>query len=317
MARLLQVTTANLFGALNLILVIFCAYVAARVVHNLRRPELSQAPVAASSGPILQVSSPPRVFAYYQPILDRNLFKSTLVEKTEQKPEEVPDIVEESPLQAKLIATVVFADEKRTSATIQDETSRTSDIYHLKDMVMNEAQIVKIERERVIVLRNGVHEALSLYEDQIATSSPGTAPGVGPMGGFGQSIRSGITAPAGGLRSFAPAPAQPPGPTNQPAQRIVEMNALSKLNSANRDFRVMPHFQAGRIDGLRVFGLSTTSKWSQAGLRNGDVVRSVNGRPLAGVQQFYQAVQGSGAGPITVDVQRGPERMTFTYQGES
>jgi type II secretory pathway component PulC len=313
MARLLQVTTANLFGALNLILVIFCAYVAARVVHNLRRPELSQAPVAASSGPILQVSSPPRVFAYYQPILDRNLFKSTLVEKTEQKPEEVPDNVEESPLQARLIATVVFGDENKSSATIEDQTARKSEIYHLKDTVMNEAQVVRIERERVIVLRNGVHEALSLYEDQNAAKNAGAA----PMGGFAQSIRSGIVAPPGGLRGLAPATTGAPGSANPPGTRIAELNALTKFNSANRDFRVMPHFQAGRIDGLRVFGLSTSSKWSQAGLRNGDVVRSINGQPLAGVQQFYQAVQGSGAGPITVDVQRGPERMTFTYQGES
>ncbi len=316
MARLLQVTTASLLGALNLILVIFCAYVAARVVHNLRRPEAGPATVAVSSGPLFQVSSPPRVFAYYQPILDRNLFKSTLVEKVEPDPEEVPQVVEESPLQAKLIATVVSLDENRSSATIRDQTSQTSEIYHLKETLMNEAQIVKIERERVIVLRNGVHEALSLYEDQNGANAPGLAPGAGPMSAIGQGIRAGITAPAGGLRSFAPPPAQVPGPAVN-RSRIGALNALTKLNASNRNFRVIPHFQAGRVDGFRVFGLSRTSKWSEAGLRNGDVVRSVNGQPLVGVQQFYQALQDSGAGRVTVEVERGNQRETITYQGES
>jgi len=315
MARLLQVTTANLLGALNLVLVIFCAYVAARVVHNLKRPEAGPAGVAVSAGPLYQVSSPPKVFAYYQPILDRNLFKSTLVEKTEPKPEVVPEKIEESPLQAKLIATVVSLDENRSSVTIRDLTSQTSEIYHLKETLMNEAQIVKIERERVIVLRNGVHEALSLYEDKVGANAPGSVPSAELMGGFGQSIRSGITAPPGGLRGFAPRPVQVPD-RGVRRSRIGALNSLSRFNASNRGFRVLPHFEGDRIDGLRVFGLSTASKWSQAGLRNGDVVRSINGKPLSGVQEFHQALQASGTGQVTVEVQRGDGRATITYQGE-
>jgi S1-C subfamily serine protease len=79
----------------------------------------------------------------------------------------------------------------------------------------------------------------------------------------------------------------------------------------------MPHFQSGRIDGLRIFGLSTTSKWSQAGLRNGDIVRSINGQPLSGVMQFYQTMQGARRGPVTIEIDRGGTRTTISYQGES
>ena len=301
MARLFQVTTSNLLWALNLILVIVCAYVAARVVHNLRRPEAVQVPAASASAPNFQVSSPPRVFAHYQPILDRNLFKANLVEKVEPPPEEVPEKIEESPLQAKLIATVVSGDEAKSSATIEDQTTRTRDIYHLKGMLMNEAQVVKIERERVVVLRGGAHEALSLYEDKNAAK--GAVPGmIPPFGGLGLGIQPGITAPPGGLRGFAP-------PTNP--SRMAELTAARKFNTSNQDFRVMPHFQSGRIDGLRVIGLAITSKWSQAGLRNGDVVRSINGRPLSGVAQFYQSLQGGGR--LTIEIERGKGRTIITY----
>jgi len=309
MARLFQVTSSNLLGALNLILVIVCAYVAAQVVHNLKRPEAAQAPVASASAPNFQVSSPPRVFAHYQPILDRNLFKANLVEKVEPPPEEVPEKIEESPLQAKLIATVVSGDEAKSSATIEDQTTRTRDIYHLKGMLMNEAQVVKIARERVIVLRGGVHEALSLYEDKNAAK--GAVPRmIPPFFGLRPGIQPGITAPPGGLRGFAPPAQMPPGSSS----RMGALNALRRFNASNQDFRVMPHFQSGRIDGLRVIGLATTSKWSQAGLRNGDIVRSINGRPLSGVAQFYQSLQGGGR--TTIEIERGKERTTVTYQGE-
>jgi general secretion pathway protein C len=320
MARFVQLTTHNLLGALNLVLVVLCAYVAARVVHNIRRSDPGQInpPIAR---PVFQSMQPPRSFAYYQPILDRNLFKSNLEDKKADEGE-VPDVVEESPLQAKLIATVVTRDESKSSATIEDQTNQKREIYHLKETVMNEAQVVKIERERVIVLRNGKHESLSLYEPVApgaTPGSPGARSAANPYNQIGQAMQPGITAPQGGLRGLQPQVRTMPGVGAQ-RPRVAELNAVTKFNSQNSDFRVMPHFQQGRIDGFRVFSLSTSSKWAQAGLRNGDVVRSVNDMPLSSVQQFYEAIQrtkDAGAGDIRVEIQRGTNRQVITYRGES
>jgi hypothetical protein len=195
MDRLFQLTTKNLIGALNLLLVILCAYIAAQVVHNIRRPP----PVATASGhPAANAANPvtaPRTFKAYQAILERNLFKSTLREEAKPKEEEVPEEIEESPLQARLIATIVSGDENKSTATIEDLSTREKAIYHTNDPLMQEAKVIRIERERVVVLRRGKHEKLSLYDEEGET--PGgkrAAPGAPMLNNLGQPVRPGSVA---------------------------------------------------------------------------------------------------------------------------
>jgi general secretion pathway protein C len=293
MGRLIQLTTSNLLGALNLVLVIVCAYVAARVVHNIRRPNPALAAAPVATRPALARAPQARSFSDYQPILDRNLFKSTLVDKEAVKKDtEVPDVVEESPLQAKLIATVVSGRKAKSSATIEDLTVHDRSIYHVKDTLMNEAEIVRIERERVVVRRGGKYEALSLYDQEGKPGAPGAPASKVPfLSNFG---RPGVRPMPSGL------------------------NTIANFNAQNQQFRVMPSFQAGRINGFRVFALAPGSKWAQAGLRNGDIVRAINGREISSVQQAYEILgQLKGVAGARIEVERGNQRQTITYGGES
>jgi type II secretion system protein C len=293
MGRLIQLTTSNLLGALNLVLVIVCAYAAARIVHNIRRPDPALVAAPVATRPALARAPQARSFGDYQPILDRNLFKSTLVDKDAAKQDtEVPDVVEESPLQAKLIATVVSGHEAKSSATIEDLTAHDRSIYHVKDTLMNEAEIVRIERERVVVRRGGKYEALSLYDQEGNPAATSMSTSKVPfLSNFGQ-------------------------PTVRPMPG--GFNTIANFNAQNQQFRVMPYFQAGRINGFRVFALAPGSKWAQAGLRNGDIVRAINGREISNVQEAYKILtQLEGAAGVRVDVERGHKRQTITYGGES
>jgi general secretion pathway protein C len=301
MDRLFQLTTKNLIGALNLLLVILCAYVAAQVVHNIRRP----LPAAVAGGrPVPTVANPvapPRTFKAYQPILERNLFKSTLREEPKAE-EEAPEEIEESPIQARLVATIVSADENKSTATIEDLSTRETGIYHTNDPLMEEAKVVRIERERVVVLRRGKHEKLSLYDEEGEVSGGTPAPGAPMLNNLGQPVRPG-SAPRGTIRERSARGA---------------MQSISNFNTKNKDFRVMPRFAGGQVSGFRVFALSSESAWAKSGLRNGDVVRSINGKEVSNVNQLYDFLSElEKSGSISVDVERGNEQQTIQYGGES
>jgi general secretion pathway protein C len=312
MDRLIQLTTKNLVGALNLLLVIFCAYVAAQVVHNIRRP----APVpAAAARPAPKVPPPvtaARTFKAYQPILDRNLFKSTLKEEAKPAPAEVPEEIEESQLKARLVATIVSADETKSTATIEDLSTREKAIYHTNDPFMKAAKVVRIERERVVVLRNGKHEKLSLYDEEGNIAGGGrAAPGAPVLNSLGQRVRPGAVAPQSRGREIQSREAR------QRAGR-GSLQGLSDFNTKNKEFRVMPRFNQGKISGFRVFALSSTSTWAKSGLRNGDVVRSIGGRNVSNVNQLYDFLSElEESGPISVGVERGGQQQTITYAGGS
>ena len=313
MDRLFQLTSKNLFGILNLVLVIVCAYVAARVVHNIRRQDPAMKTGAQLVQPIAPQVTPPRTFNAYQAILDRNLFKSNL---TDAPPvpvvEEVPEEVDESPLQAKLIATIVSGDESRSTATIEDIRKHEKGIYHENEQLMVEATIVRIERERVIVLRNGKHEKLSLYDEEggatAARPAAGRYSGLNPL--QRRAAARGLLSPPRGLPAVKPQAK----PRPQGAGKLKE---LSTFNSQNKDFRIMPRFDNGKVSGFRIFGLSATSNWAKSGLKNGDIVRAINGQEISSAQQMDEFLEDLKKPETILDVDRNNTKQSISNGGGS
>ena len=305
MDRLFQLTTRNLLGALNLVLVILCAWAAAHIVHDLRRPAPALTAVTAAAQPVRPPATPPRTFGAYKPILDRNLFKSALAEAPPPVVvAEVPEVVEESPLQAKLIATVVALDDKKSSATIEDLTRRERDVYRVDDDLMNEARITRIERERVIVLRKGAHEKLSLYDEEGDTPATRTATPA-------PAIRGRVAAPGGLLKGLSPR--VPKGGAGGGV-----MTAVSEFNTKKGDFRVMPNFRQGHIKGFRIFAVTPDSNWAKSGLRNGDVIESINGREVTSTNALADLLaELKKTDSVRLDILRGGKQQKINYGGDS
>ncbi len=301
MNRLFQLTTKNLLGVLNLVLVILCAWAAAHIVHDLRRPAPALTAVTATEQPVKLPATPPRTFNAYKPILDRNLFKSALAEPPPPVVEvEVPEEVEESPLQAKLFATIVSLDEKKSSATIEDLIRREREVYRVDDDLMNEAKIIRIERERVIVLRKGAHEKLSLYDED------GNAPAI-RAATPAPSTRGRAAAPSGLLKGVSPTSA-----------KSGAMTAVSKFNTNKGDFRVMPNFRQGHIKGFRIFAVSPDSNWAKSGLRNGDVIESINGREVTRTSDLPGLLaELEKTGSVLLEIKRGGKQQRINYRGDS
>lgn len=54
----------------------------------------------------------------------------------------------------------------------------------------------------------------------------------------------------------------------------------NNMSTLRRQVKFRPHFTEGEPDGLMVYGIRSNSIFSQAGLRNGDIVKDVNGIPI-------------------------------------
>ncbi|MDP3936646.1 MAG: type II secretion system protein N [Deltaproteobacteria bacterium] len=309
MDRLFQLTTKNLLGALNLVLVVLCAYVAANIVNNIRKPSPDFMAGARVGAPAPPPASAPRTFDAYRPILDRNLFKAALEDAPVAPVEtELPDVVEESPLQAKLIATIVSGNDVKSTATIEILTTRERKVFRKDDTLMDEAKVVSIERERVIVLRKGAHEKLSLYDED---GKPSGVPLIATPPQQPPAFAGNVRAPGGFLRGVTPRQG-----TGSPAKNV--MTTVSEFNASNSDFRVMPNFRQGRMDGVRIFAVTPESKWAKSGLRNGDVVKSVNGREVVGADALNGLLaELKDSDDLVLDVQRGGTAQTIKLDGGS
>jgi len=81
-----------------------------------------------------------------------------------------------------------------------------------------------------------------------------------------------------------------------------------------RSARIVPHISGGRVIGFKLYGIRTGGLMGQLGLKNGDVVRSVNGQPLTSPHQaltIYSQIRTMTK--VTLEITRLGRPITLRY----
>ncbi|MFN3435100.1 MAG: PDZ domain-containing protein, partial [Sphingomonas sp.] len=97
--------------------------------------------------------------------------------------------------------------------------------------------------------------------------------------------------------------APPPG---QPAAPAVAANQIRS------EIGFIPRIDAGRVSGLVVRPQGTGTLFRTAGLREGDVVTAIGGRPVTGPQDLDRVTADfAGGGAIPITVERGQQTLAL------
>jgi general secretion pathway protein C len=99
-------------------------------------------------------------------------------------------------------------------------------------------------------------------------------------------------------------------------RRAVD-EAMKNLNRFTGQIEVLPVNlrKDGQTDGFKVSSVRTPSVFSRIGLKNGDVLKYVNGMPLTGFDQVMQAYAKLRSAPaIQLSVLRGNRPVTLSYE---
>jgi general secretion pathway protein C len=222
----------------------------------------------------------------------------------------------------KLVGTVVGPPE-RTYAVIEDLSSKRQDLYRLGDIV-REAKVVEVTRNRVVLESGGRREELFSFEKSDAVPPPSEAVG---------RPASGPRRPPFALE--APRPEPPPNPAQEQGEeqeaaeseveRVSEntwrvnrddlMEQLDNFGQMMREARLTPHFTGGQPDGFMVTSLPSNSFLERMGLRNGDILKGVNGQKFGSLDEFFQAYQQLQSEPtLQIEVERNNRTETLTYE---
>jgi general secretion pathway protein C len=184
-----------------------------------------------------------------------------------------------SPLMLSLIGTFLTQGQE-PYAIIEDKKKNDQDMFLIGDSVFEQATLKKIYLDRVEVERNGKLEVLRL--DEIA-------------GNAGAGIIS------SGSDDF-----------------VVEEAELDKglenLPLLLTQARAVPYFKDGRSIGLRLFAIKTGSLYEKVGLKNGDILKTINGNNLGDISQalklFEQLKQERS---INLTLERDKQEREFKY----
>jgi len=158
----------------------------------------------------------------------------------------------QTPLSLTLIGTFLTKGEE-PYAIIEDKKKQSQDIFALNQLIFGQATLKQIHQDHVEIERDGKLEILKL--DDLGSPPPAGA-GVASVGAD---------------------------------EFIVEEAELDKglenLPLLLTQARAVPYFKEGRSIGLRLFAIKNGSLYEKIGLKNGDILKAINGNNLGDISQ--------------------------------
>ncbi|MDC0358268.1 hypothetical protein OAO01_05570 [Oligoflexia bacterium] len=220
------------------------------------------------------VVNPSPVNNDYTAIATKNIFERTQAKTTTSKP-----VPKKSDASLTLIGTHVSTGEA-PQAIIEHKSKKTQDVFEVNDMVFGEAKLVTILVNRVEIERNQKIEILTLDDTPDSSRTGGTVDGAQE-----------IAVDEGELNS-----------------------ALEDLPLLLTQARAVPYFKDGKSVGLRLFAIKNGSLYQKIGLRNGDILQTLNGNNLGDISQAMKLFEKlKEERSITLVVERAKQQKTFHY----
>jgi len=221
--------------------------------------------------------------AFYQAIVDRNIFVTPEEEQEETKAEEVEEL-EPTSLKIALLGTVVGGPEDGF-AVIEEVGKRKQGLYRVGDSVQG-ASVKRILRGKVVLRVEEKDEILMMAEEPASTGEPEYREQSSPEKGATVVV-----------------------------QRSAVDESLRNVHQLLSQVRIRPHFTDGVADGLAVSNIKPGSIFARMGLRNGDIVQGLNGRNIQtpdDVMEMYERLKSGSR--LAVQVMRNGEEKILNYQ---
>ena len=285
--------------ASKLSLVLLLSYVVIRAVlpdHTAK----NLTPASALGGETLrssEVNSPLNLSAAdYSVIVEKNPFDASGQAADSGKGKFTDDSMDDRSVSEELGLTLlgtVAGSPEVARAIIKNLKTGKADLYRIDQTVAN-ARIKSIEKDAVILLHEGQIKILRL--DTVRSG-----------GRSNNNTQISLRRTANAANSIvATEPAAQRTETTRTGTRYLE----AILNKAV----IEPNVVAGQTEGLKITGLENIKEAAELGLKNGDVIRSINGNQLTDKQQAFQVLQKSKSqAVVNVEMLRGNETKKLSY----
>jgi type II secretion system protein C len=278
----------------KLALAIALVFVALRTVFILRQVSVPLLPYSAVAAPgfseVQAASRSRKVVSDYAAIFEKNIFTSSTVRFGPEANSALPEASELLGLQ---LSGTVAGSPGVARAIIKDLKTNMSGLYKIGDTVGG-ATVERIEKNSVILICDSQRKVLNLFAK-------------------GRSPRN-----VDGRRPNQPAAhKQEVSETATNAGSEPEAKTLTRLGNIEKVLKtatIEPNEAGGKVEGLTIKDLGNSAIASELGLKDGDIIQTVNNQKLTSAQKAYQVLKKARSqSAITVNLLRDgkPETLSF------
>ncbi len=292
------------FWVVHLLFIACAAWMASSICVAFIRDRL---PLSPGPSPVRKQVSPlpagAEPYEKYASILERNLFNPgerglKLLPLAAQKAPGSPASKGSpgfSPGGYLLVGTIT-GPQGKSWAILQERGSRKQQIYRIHGNLEG-GKILSISRNEIQIDRGGEKETLRLSEDEKkATPPPAAAALSPPLSRKGEEVKK-VSA------------------NRYVVNREDVAAAVGNVNQFMTQARLKPHFEMDRPAGYSVSEIVPGSLMEKLGLKNGDIVKKVNGTSITRPEEIMQAyAQLQRDSNIEVEVERAGRSETLRYE---
>jgi general secretion pathway protein C len=305
----------------HLVLIAIGVYIGADLFWAIMEARLEVNSRAPNSSPSATAETPEkRPFQQYAIIQERNLFgaRGRAAAPPPPRPATPPPPPAKAAPNLKLVGTVIGSAE-HTYAVIEDLGAKRQELYRLGDLI-REVKVVEITRNRVVLDNRGKRQELLSFE-----KTDPQAPASEPVTRFQAPQQRQPPPQEPREPEQAQEPVQESDDTEVEIERVNEsawrinrddlVEQLDNLGQLMTDARLTPHFKAGQADGFMITNLPRNSLLGRLGLRNGDIMKGVNGQNFGSLEEVLQIYQQLQSEPmLQLEIERGNRTETLTYE---
>jgi general secretion pathway protein C len=235
-------------------------------------------------------------------LLSRNLFGAVDSAAVDAQAAETPTVATRLPLE---LRGVFVADVAEESVAIISQKGRAGELYSVGDTVPGNATLVEVQSDHVVLRRAGAREALFFPE----VAGSGMAETV-----ESPAMEEPLSYDDGMADETAVADSDPAAETAGMEALIEDIRERVDTDpeGALAELGISP-VEEGGASGYRLGDLAQSPYLSQTGLQPGDVILSINGRPVGDLSQDRLEIDNVLAqGSARLEVQRGSRRFFVT-----
>lgn len=169
------------------------------------------------------------------------------------------------------------------------------------------SRILAVYASRVVMSSGGGTCQLFMFEEELASQTPAPTPVARPMSNIDHR-NAGLTDEEleDGIEKISD--------NKFIIQRSLVDKVLANQGSIMRAARVIPHEEDGRVVGVRLYGIRRTSLLGRLGVRNGDMLRTINGYDMSSPDSALEAyTRLRTSDRLTLALKRQNNDMTIEY----
>ncbi len=290
---------------LNLLMIALIARMLAGIIvtiidSKLPMPAIEMVTSSPSSSSLSKIgTSATGARATYDIVVERNIFNSA------PKPTSTSEVpaVATSDLLNKVRLTGTIISRKRALATFFIVPRNESDVFRIGDVVYEGWVVDNVERALVRLRSGNELQEIQLYDPE-ASASPLPSRAVAPTEPVGEPVVGG---PSEGF-------VKEEGDGKYIVDKAELEAQLQNLDQLITQARVIPNYSQGKVDGFKIFAIKPNSIFQRLGMRNGDIIESINGAPLDKAEkgiQLFQELRNLPKFEINLRRQKTPRQHTY------